>query len=164
MRCDGLRYMSKTPYRLFQSTHLHEVRPSFNTLCGFLGVFQSTHLHEVRLLSLSYICPYNKFQSTHLHEVRPARPYICPLSGRCFNPRTYMRCDRLLEVSGNSEIVFQSTHLHEVRRPRCRHRWRQCPFQSTHLHEVRRIARSITRSTACFNPRTYMRCDFQGAF
>ena len=60
--------------------------------------------------------------------------------------------------------MFQSTHLHEV--------WLSCDgsvlckvaFQSTHLHEVWRPNVSQTSPFRCFNPHTYMRCDFLFGF
>ena len=77
------------------------------------------------------------FQSTHLHEV------------------WLNHADNSFNFTG-----FQSTHLHEV--------WlivgnlpaEQFMFQSTHLHEVWRSHSPTMRFTLCFNPHTYMRCDF----
>ena len=55
-------------------------------------VFQSTHLHEVRPEQAKTMAEANEFQSTHLHEVRLRRSLIMTAS-LSFNPRTYMRCD-----------------------------------------------------------------------
>ena len=60
-------------------------------------------------------------------------------------------------------LPFQSTHLHEV--------WLLevllviliFLFQSTHLHEVWLCVLWYQFSIYCFNPHTYMRCDFKPA-
>ena len=79
-----------------------------------------------------------KFQSTHLHEVR----------------RTVARRTACLSM-------FQSTHLHEVRPPVISLSELSNKFQSTHLHEVRPLPCDYIHCFSCFNPRTYMRCDFE---
>ena len=61
----------------------------------------------------------------------------CLWWARCFNPRTYIRCD-----FGNAVLDFDKLE-----------------FQSTHLYKVRRLRYSAGSHTVCFNPRTYIRCD-----
>ena len=57
--------------------------------------------------------------------------------------------------------MFQSTHLHEVWLNIGSASSKVSAFQSTHLHEVWLPLRSILfLSSCCFNPHTYMRCDF----
>ena len=124
------------------------------------------------------------FQSTHLHEVW--------LLGRielvrflCFNPHTYMRCDRSKRSKSSSRMVSIHTptwgvtvtvsafHFHvsvSIHTPT----WgvtRRIPpvlpvrqFQSTHLHEVWPGSTTTGRGLACFNPHTYMRCDLRTFF
>ncbi len=77
---------------LFQFTHLHEVRPIFQSGDCKLFEFQFTHLHEVRRFALFCAMSDDTFQFTHLHEVRLSRLI------------------RLLQAP-----IFQFTHLHEVR-------------------------------------------------
>ena len=60
-------------------------------------LFQSTHLHEVWLKFLLENVKMSKFQSTHLHEVWH-RYTDSKTRNRCFNPHTYMRCDRAYSV------------------------------------------------------------------
>ena len=119
------------------------------------------------------------FQSTHLHEVW--------LLGRielvrflCFNPHTYMRCDRSKRSKSSSRMVsihtptwgvtvplllyldifkFQSTHLHEVWHQCLSEVWHSTLFQSTHLHEVWHRRYDTVHWIWRFNPHTYMRCD-----
>ena len=121
------------------------------------------------------------FQSTHLHEV-----WLAGKTGEqfleCFNPHTYMRCDLpsgFLHILGlrfqsthlhevwhtwfiyvRGDSMFQSTHLHEVWPSRTDSRSRLLVFQSTHLHEVWQLSRYLVIRHFCFNPHTYMRCDY----
>ena len=81
-----------------------------------------------------------QFQSTHLHEVWLRLGYL---------DITYDK--------------FQSTHLHEV--------WLgmesvpavELMFQSTHLHEVWLNLVVKRLPPLCFNPHTYMRCDWRAS-
>ena len=77
---------------LFQFTHLHEVRPIFQSGDCKLFEFQFTHLHEVRRFALFCAMSDDTFQFTHLHEVRP-RFFISQRLFKNFNSRTYTRCD-----------------------------------------------------------------------
>ena len=123
----------------FQSTHLHEVWPRWNSSSMVSCMFQSTHLHEVWryvpwyssrpvvvsihtptwgvTLSFLFLVLLFQFQSTHLHEVWPCG-HSSSGCRSCFNPHTYMRCDSFFQYPCSSSI--------------------------------------------CFNPHTYMRCDFVG--
>ena len=81
--------------------------------------------------------PILGFQSTYLYKVRLAI-YCAQRRGQyCFNPRTYIRYDRLFWYTPKNGKMFQSTYLYKVR---------QCNF-----HFITRIL--------CFNPRTYIRYD-----
>ncbi len=167
---------------MFQSTHLHEVRPFTEFRSEALKVFQSTHLHEVRL-------------------IRPCS-YTNRVSG--FNPRTYTRCDNEVTAARLFNCLFQSTHLHEVRpfssmrktdlkrvsihaptRGATIHRIDVAKVISVSIHAPTRGATKMqllavepgmvsihapTRGATaysgisaiiqlCFNPRTYTRCD-----
>ena len=68
-------------------------------------MFQSTHLHEVWLGFLRYSIHLIVFQSTHLHEVWPAWKAATGWS-TCFNPHTYMRCDRFFCEMSKPERCF----------------------------------------------------------
>jgi len=126
-----------------------------------------------------------------------------------FNPRTYVRCDTIINQIYHVSLKFQSTHLREVRHHLQNRQSELRAFQSTHLREVRHlngyvinspgdisihaptwgatITSSITiddnyisihaptwgatfllLSTKCersnFNPRTYVRCDWNFIF
>ena len=102
-----------------------------------LGLFQSTHLHEVWLIG--GMTQYIEFDVS-IHT---------PTWG----VTSSLDCKKQLNM-------FQSTHLHEV--------WPlftfssivSPSFQSTHLHEVWLISPLMQHSILCFNPHTYMRCDF----
>ena len=93
MRCDDFDEYRALVDVVFQSTHLHEVRPTYRGHHTTIGEFQSTHLHEVRQVSRQIVDMLVEFQSTHLHEVRLLirADHLANTSG--FNPRTYMRCD-----------------------------------------------------------------------
>ena len=103
------------------------------------------------------------FQSTHLHEVWPPSNRSSSVTF-CFNPHTYMRCDRRsknvcksIDVSIHTPTwgvtyaalqitrlnPFQSTHLHEVWRNSGSFSIMATMFQSTHLHEVWRLFKVI---------------------
>ena len=122
----------------FQSTHLREVRPSqhhqlpfhrdhFNprtyVRCDVYLIsikfksllFQSTHLHEVRLGGAGTYIYVAQFQSTHLREVRPYTYLRVSWQRKYFNPRTYVRCDKIAKLIQYIYMIFQSTHLREVR-------------------------------------------------
>ena len=158
MRCDSCRTITVSIHIRFQSTHLHEVWLELWSTDKLVEAFQSTHLHEVWLsnysLSLSYIR---------------------------FNPHTYMRCDPAEVVRYNFSGVsihtptwgvtivifpltrlrmFQSTHLHEVWQVFTQAFNATAMFQSTHLHEVWPWISLVLSIIICFNPHTYMRCDY----
>ena len=79
-----------------------------------------------------------------------------------FNPHTYMRCDDCFIVCWLSCLVSIHTPTWGVTR-------QNQPgnviltFQSTHLHEVWLSKEINIVNRQCFNPHTYMRCDFSVA-
>ncbi len=145
---------------LFQSTHLHEVRPIRFLSVSCPNWFQSTHLHEVRLCRMKRQ-PTSVFVSIHA-PTRGATsgPTWYSPNKRCFNPRTYTRCDLCYLIICKVQNGFQSTHLHEVRHSNIGFFMPKGRFQSTHLHEVRLFDKNLLlRLQISFNPRTYTRCD-----
>ena len=128
--------------------------------------FQSTHLHEVRLGGAGTYIYVAQFQSTHLREVRPYTYLRVSWPRKYFNPRTYVRCDKIAKLIQYIYMIFQSTHLREVRQLLMWFIFAYCLisihaptwgatsnfpygvtyagnlFQSTHLREVRRVASS----------------------
>ena len=70
MRCDKKSVLLVNVPIMFQSTHLHEVRPLGTSRFPTRLKFQSTHLHEVRRFYYVILFIIVMFQSTHLHEVR----------------------------------------------------------------------------------------------
>ncbi len=100
-----------------------------------------------------------QFQSTHLHEVWQWNS-VFVYSLCCFNPHTYMRCDQ------QESMGLQLKQIVSIHTPtwgvtyRCTTIFSPWEFQSTHLHEVwQRDGRQV-QSLECFNPHTYMRCDW----
>ena len=76
----------------------------------------------------------------------------------CFNPHTYMRCDR----AGNSLTTWLTVSIHTPTWGVTISSWTISvgkEFQSTHLHEVWRQRSLHIPPTISFNPHTYMRCD-----
>ena len=137
MRCDIAKGTLSWQDKMFQSTHLHEVRHSgkgFQT--SRIGFNPRTYMRCDSLLRLitnrsrgfnprtymrcdsffvSLAARSYWFQSTHLHEVRQSSASFNSTRNRSFNPRTYMRCDPFASVPCVLGFLFQSTHLHEVR-------------------------------------------------
>ena len=148
-------------------------------LVSFFYLFQSTHLHEVWLEQSSKLFYRLKFQSTHLHEVWQKRVDGASMA-ICFNPHTYMRCDRAVTTifdksyvsihtptwgvtygykdDGSQDNVSIHTPTWGVTQRLARDRIHS-RFQSTHLHEVWPVIIFMISAPSCFNPHTYMRCD-----
>ena len=76
------------------------------------------------------------FQSTHLHEVWPSFTSITSITTG-FNPHTYMRCDRDIELFFKRLRSFNP------------HTYMRCDL----------FVNPIALFADCFNPHTYMRCD-----
>ena len=127
--------------------------------------------------------PSGKYMYVSIHAPTRGATMACNQRGsiqRCFNPRTYERCDenrlpawsnwlcfnpRTYERCDTDEehfIVTDEVSIHAPTRgataPPCK-RGLTIVFQSTHLREVRLSGWSSTVSTCRFNPRTYERCD-----
>ena len=76
-----------------------------------------------------------------------------------FNPHTYMRCD--VEIDPVSKFCIVSIHTPTWGVTDNMFTLRYCNwFQSTHLHEVWLRSLWTRRFVKCFNPHTYMRCDY----
>ena len=174
------RFTQASTWR-FQSTHLHEVwQLSFHDNIWSV-TFQSTHLHEVWLNAWVKTSVSERFQSTHLHEVWHWLAIIFNCKD-CFNPHTYMRCDKGDRTMEARNIVSIHTPTWGVTSITCQNTW-QKRFQSTHLHEVWHWYRfygsyvnvsihtptwgvTLNSRRFCptrfsFNPHTYMRCDLK---
>ena len=82
------------------------------------------------------LLPNSGFQSTYLYKVRRRGRKLYLHQGG-FNPRTYIRYDKVFPHHGDS--LFQ--------------------FQSTYLYKVRRSGQVGSEVGRCFNPRTYIRYD-----
>ena len=76
----------------------------------------------------------------------------------CFNPHTYMRCDKNEQKKEFNEYVSIHTPTWGVTFL-CISFGVMLLFQSTHLHEVWHACTGYTMMPSCFNPHTYMRCD-----
>ena len=99
----------------------------------------------------------------------------------CFNPRTHVGCDCVLNTHHLGIVTFQSTHPRRVRHPEfrnyCPRSWFQSThprrvrlteplngsqppkFQSTHPRRVRLNMYNVKQTTYSFNPRTHVGCD-----
>ncbi len=127
-----------TTLPLFQSTHLHEVRPHLTKLANHL-IRVSIHAptRGATLTSPTRTTFYPSFNPRTYTRCDGAtgcnpqpqdsfnpRTYTrCDLCYQlilsvheCFNPRTYTRCDQYASKILGITARFQSTHLHEVRR------------------------------------------------
>ena len=120
--------------RRFQSTHLHEVwLPDIGKTINTI-LFQSTHLHEVWHLSAFYLFYYQCF-NPHTYMRCDRERALTVLRWSCFNPHTYMRCDIWVTSTCKTDVVSIHTPTwgvtkmgNQVMTPD--------EFQSTHLHEV----------------------------
>ena len=79
----------------FQSTPLHEGRPSLVAVSLQFSGFQSTPLHEGRLVPSAPSLIAYPFQSTPLHEGRRMTVARRGPEQFCFNPRPCTRGDDL---------------------------------------------------------------------
>ncbi len=165
---------------LFQSTHLHEVRPPDHEIIYFDDV--SIHA-PARGATINV--DVNTCGGSCFNPRTCTRCDTCLTSDTCwtfgFNPRTCTRCDvTSLVVEYVHRLMFQSTHLHEVRQnvlrgaagflgfnprtcTRCDHNNSE---RGTHMDvSIHAPARGATYSSSfiltknCFNPRTCTRCD-----
>ena len=84
--------------------------------------------------------------------------FICKYSGG-FNPRTYIRYDKVLVKLITHFHLFQSTYLYKVRRSMVERYSIHLEFQSTYLYKVRPHSSSDNPYAVGFNPRTYIRYD-----
>ena len=84
-----------------------------------------------------------KFQSTHPRGVRPIH-YKQVDRLFCFNPRTHVGCDTLINQNIFNIRGFQSTHPRGVRQKMTRLLVYFVLFQSTHPRGVRRLLTGIT--------------------
>ena len=102
-RCDS--------YKILLKNRLTDFNPRTYTRCDITKVLShifhriSIHAPTRGAISLLWIrLPSSSFQSTHLHEVRCQRPLEQRLSCH-FNPRTYTRCDRCVDVEQCHRII-----------------------------------------------------------
>ena len=110
-------------------------------------------------VSLSFFprCP---FQSTHLHEVWLCDRRSIRLYGAVSIHTPTWGVTLQTWIITQQEKSFQSTHLHEVWPTTTSGQPLPLKFQSTHLHEVWPNKQRTYTLPMCFNPHTYMRCDF----
>ena len=166
---------------MFQSTHPHGVRRSYNfhqsyrrvvsihaptrgatpvnRITAMALVFQSTHPHGVRHGPLQRRVENDRV-SIHA-PTRGATPSLFSIDPRpiSFNPRTHTGCDSPANGLPGSITRFQSTHPHGVRPSLNFNTTSFWKFQSTHPHGVRRHRSIWTPRMRCFNPRTHTGCD-----
>ena len=99
------------------------------------------------------------FQSTHLHEVWRWSPSF-PIPYQGFNPHTYMRCDHVLSGSLFVNGVSIHTPTWGVTSMMCT----MCSDTRVSIHTptwgVTKCSVPHPCNRACFNPHTYMRCDW----
>ena len=76
-----------------------------------------------------------------------------------FNPRAYVRRDRLDKFKEFVDILFQSTRLRETRPSRTGRVTETITFQSTRLRETRQNGTHTLKQMSSFNPRAYVRRD-----
>ena len=88
--------------------------PRYRELFPETFLFQSTHPHGVRLKPSKRLWELTRFQSTHPHGVRRVNLFVYIDIG-CFNPRTRMGCDKVVDKCVVLQKLFQSTHPHGVR-------------------------------------------------
>ena len=151
--------------KIFQSTHLREVRLEFNgCLWRIINFNPRTY---VRCDDLAIASAFNKLGiSIHAPTWGATKMGLDQiLTHKHFNPRTYVRCDTISMPIDNWSKKFQSTHLREVRLSDPANnpiiKW----FQSTHLREVRRASAFFMHNFwRDFNPRTYVRCDLMSSW
>ena len=101
--------------------------------------FQSTYLYKVRQFVIFVALLHYLFQSTYLYKVRQSQFF----GGSCyygFNPRTYIRYDKISFRIMLIAVKFQSTYLYKVRPYKGVCDARPGRFQSTYLYKVRPLA------------------------
>ena len=144
---------------MFQSTHLHEVWLDFlNGDLGEVGFNPHTYMRcdfvfesiDTKPLNVSIHTP--TWGVTHCAANCLSKPHVSihtPTWGvtHFFDIFTF-------------SSRFQSTHLHEVWRRLTSEQSKLLEFQSTHLHEVWPCTTRLQGLSVCFNPHTYMRCDW----
>ena len=145
---------------MFQSTHLHEVwHCRFALLLPKMPVSIHTPTWGVTCMS-SIVCKFRSFQSTHLHEVWLCDRRSIRLYGAVSIHTPTWGVTLQTWIITQQEKSFQSTHLHEVWPTTTSGQPLPLKFQSTHLHEVWPNKQRTYTLPMCFNPHTYMRCDF----